>query len=169
MAGTIETADAPASRSGRRSPRRDAGSTFLEILVAIVLLGTVVVGILAAMRTGVLASSTSREVAKVETALLNASDRVSRAPLKCAVDGYVPYAEAAISGWDGDGEATVSVRHLQYDPAQGVFAASTWVASPCPSSGSAQVQRITITITGPDRNVSRSMDVIKSKVGGKHV
>ena len=169
VAGTIETTDAEASGREAVLPRRDAGTTFLEIMVAIVLLGMVVVGILAAMRTGVIASSTSREVAKVETALLNASDRVSRAPLKCAEDGYVPYVEAAVASWEGDGAATVSVWHLQYDPDSGVFAPSTWVSSPCPASGSAQVQRITITITGPDRGVSRSMDVIKSKVGGKNV
>lgn len=151
------------------STRSDRGSTFIEVLIAIVLLGTVVVGILAAMRAGVIASSTSREAAKVETALLNASDRVSRAPLKCVDGGYVPYVEAAIAAWDGDGSATVTVHHLQYDTQQGVFAPSTWVSGPCPASGSAQVQKVTITITGPDREVTRSMEVVKSKVGGKNV
>lgn len=169
MAGTsVGTTDAATSRSHRSPSRRDEGTTFLEVLIAVILLGTVVIGILAAMRAGVIASSTSREAAKVETALLNASDRVSRAPLKCIEGGYVPYVEAAIAGWEGDGEATVTVRHLQYDPDDGVFADSTWAAGPCPASGS-QVQRVTITITGPDREVTRSMDVIKSKVGGKNV
>jgi hypothetical protein len=161
--------DAPTSRPRRSGARRDEGVTFLEILVAIVLLGTVVVGILAAMRTGVLASSTAQEAAKVETALLNASDRVSRAPLRCAPDGYVAYVEAAIAGWDGEGEASVSVSHLQYDSTAGAFADADWVPGPCPGVGQSQVQRVTIVITGPNREVTRSMDVIKSRIGGRNV
>ena len=70
------------------------------VLIAVVLLATVVAGILAAMRTGIVVSAESREAAKVETALLNASDRVSRAPLKCVDGGYVPYVEAAIASND---------------------------------------------------------------------
>lgn len=168
MAGRRVIIDAPATGASTGAGRRDAGSTFLEVLIAIVLLGTVVVGILAAMRAGVIASSTSREAAKVETALLNASDRVSRAPLKCVDGGYVPYVEAAIAGWEGAGSATVTVKHLQYDQEKGVFEESHWVAGACPASGS-QVQKVEITITGPDREVTRTIEVVKSKVGGKNV
>lgn len=169
VVGTIETTDAPASGREAASPRCDDGTSFIEIMVTIVLLGTVLVGILAAMRTGVIASSTARESAKVETALLNASDRVSRAPLRCVDNPYSAYVGAAIAPWEGRGAATANVEHLEYDDEDGAFAPMWWVAGPCSSSPGPTVQRITITISGPDGRLTRSMDVIKSSVGGKNV
>ncbi|WP_133867662.1 type IV pilus modification PilV family protein [Ilumatobacter fluminis] len=149
---------------------RDPGVTFIEILVAIVLIGTVIVGILAAMRTSIVVSANAQEAAKVETALLNASDRVSRAPLKCAAGGYDPFVQAAIATWEGEGSAVATVTHLSYDADGGAFAPSSWIAGACPTDPTAQrVQRVEITITGPDGRVTRSIEVIKSKIGGTNV
>lgn len=172
---TRSTEDVVHNRAGKRdvgsaTPGRDHGVTFIEILVAVVLIGTVVVGILAAMRTSIIVSANTREAAKVETALLNASDRVSRAPLKCAAGGYDPFVEAAISTWAGSGSAVATVMHLDYDADDGAFGPSSWVSGACPTDPTAQrVQKIEITITGPDGRVTRSIDVIKSKIGGTNV
>ena len=64
--------------NGRGDP--DSGFSLVEIVIAIVLMATVVVAILNAVSTSVKASSVSRSAAQVETAVVNAADRVNRAP-----------------------------------------------------------------------------------------
>ena len=161
-----------AGRRDEEAPAQacDRGVTFIEILVAVVLIGTVIVGILAAMRTSIIVSANARDAAKVETALLNASDRVARAPLKCTSGGYDPFVQAAIAAWEGTGTATATVRHLSYDADRGALEPSTWVDGACPVDATKQrVQKVEITITGPDGRVTRSIEVIKSKIGGTNV
>jgi Tfp pilus assembly protein PilV len=58
------------------SPRRDRGVTFIELLVAIVLLGTTVVAVLAAVRATVTASNIDTDHAKAYAWLQAASDAV---------------------------------------------------------------------------------------------
>jgi hypothetical protein len=58
--------------TAHRLSNRDAGTTFVELLVAIVLLGLVVVGVLAAVRTTVIGSATERDHSKAQQWLQSA-------------------------------------------------------------------------------------------------
>ncbi len=151
------------------TPRRgDRGSSIIEIVIAVVLIGTVVVAILSAVISATTASTTSRSSAEVETALVNATDRVNRAPKKC---DYTVYARAAVLTQDWDAEQA-SVTQQYYVPADTSAIAGTWVTGPatktgCPTLGSSAdglVQRVTITITSTDGHVRRSIQVVKSDV-----
>jgi len=55
-------------------PSRDRGATFVEILVAIVLLGTVVVAVLAGVRATIIASTVDRDQTTATAWLQSASD-----------------------------------------------------------------------------------------------
>ena len=159
VAGTIQTSDARTSGREPVPPRRDSGVTFVEIVVTIVLMGVIVVPILAAVRTSIRASSVSEIAAEVETVLVNAVDRVSRAPrpaFSCDPDLTRPARAAAEThGWDA---STVSVRHRHW-------AGTDWSdwGEPCPASGFSTnlVQLIEITVTDPDGRVSRTLEVVK--------
>lgn len=169
-----------AEREERREGRgRDAGVTFVEILIAIVLMGTVVIGILAAVRATVIASSKSREAAQIETAVVNAADRINRAPVSC---DYTIHASKAVEaqGW---ADASVTVSHEYYHPGapgadgDGFVDGPSGVNPGCPP-GSATVpqfvdatrpslqfvQRVTIRITSPSGNINRQIQVVKSDV-----
>lgn len=58
----------------RHRPRRDEGSTYVEILVSIVLIGMVVSAILVTLRTSIGASSLNRDHANAHAWLQSASD-----------------------------------------------------------------------------------------------
>jgi hypothetical protein len=57
-----------------RSPRRDEGATFIELLVAIVLLGTVVVATLAGVRATVIGTTLDRDHSNAHAWLQSATD-----------------------------------------------------------------------------------------------
>jgi type II secretory pathway pseudopilin PulG len=150
------------SRAGKRAAtrcagRRDGGFSFVEIVVTIVLLGIVVVPILAAVRATVHASSVSGDAAKAETAIVNAADRVNRAPMAC---DYLLYVQASVQteGWTAS-QAAVTVEH--YDPATGQPAPGGCLPGFfAPSDG--LVQLITISVTSPTQRVTRSIQVVKT-------
>src|SRR5690606_9875309 len=68
---TTPTTHPPTAHRPRRS---DTGATFVEVLVAIVLLGTVVVGTLAGVRATLLSSAVDRDHANAHAWLQSASD-----------------------------------------------------------------------------------------------
>jgi prepilin-type N-terminal cleavage/methylation domain-containing protein len=165
--GTSHEERAPA----RRPRRDDGGYTLIEIVITIALLAVVVVPILNAVITSVEASSRSRSAAQVETMVVNAADRVNRAPKVC---DYYSYARAAVvsRGWD---ESSVSLFQQAYyqpslsGPAQvDLSVAGDWVfgSSACrlDEPSELEVQLVRIQITSPDGKVSRTIEVVKSDV-----
>jgi prepilin-type N-terminal cleavage/methylation domain-containing protein len=155
------------SRRPRRRDHEDEGFSFIEVLLAIILIGIVVVPVLQAVTVSIKASSISRSAGQVETALVNAADRLNRAPLTC---DYSIYAQAAVQtqGWAPE---QVSLVQQYFVPGANVTVAGTW-ASGSATSPACQistptdglVQRIRLTITSPDGSISRSVEVVKSDV-----
>lgn len=144
---------------GVGAARADGGYTLIEALISIALLGVVVVPMIAAMGTSIRVSSTAKSVAQVESALLSAADRVNRAPLRC---DYDQYAQAAVQtqGWAADRASTTTV---WFDPA-----ARAWAVDDdgCRFDSPTMdlVQRVEIFVTSPDGTISRSIEVVKSRV-----
>ena len=144
---------------------RDNGFTFVEVVVTVVLMGVVLVPILASVRSTIRASAVSREAAQVETLLVNVVDRVNRAQrspaLKCDLSSPA-IAAVETQGWD-PGLATIEQWYLETD--------GTWVqgsgASPaCPTGGfrNGLVQKVTVSVSGPQHGVTRTIEVVKSDV-----
>ncbi|MGI9645285.1 MAG: type IV pilus modification PilV family protein [Ilumatobacteraceae bacterium] len=144
------------------APRDDRGVSLTELLISIVLIGMVVVSMLAALFTSIKASSVVFEAAQVETVLLNAGDRIARAPQLCEYEEYVD-AAALAEGWT---VAETSVVVELYSPgANGPGPEDDWVTQTCPDDVSAfDVQRLTVTATNPDGDVTRTLMVVKSNV-----
>jgi prepilin-type N-terminal cleavage/methylation domain-containing protein len=149
------------------STGRDDGFSFVEILMTIVLMGIVLLPIMNATITAVKASSTSRRVAELQTVLLNAADRVNRAPVQC---NYLVYIQAAAQtkGWPPE---QASATYEWYQPGATANVAGTWQTGPVATpgcSGAAPtlnlVQRVTITMKSPETNLSRTIQVVKSDV-----
>lgn len=132
--------------------------------MAIALMGIAVMPLMAAAIVSIRTSSMSRSAAQVETALVNAADRVNRAPLKC---DYSVYAQAAVQtqGWSPD---RVTLQQLYFVPGATAASPGTWAAgsgtTPACAIGTPTdgiVQRIRIVITSPGGKVTRQIEVVK--------
>ncbi|CAN5518046.1 hypothetical protein BH10ACT2_BH10ACT2_21930 [soil metagenome] len=141
---------------------RDRGYTLTEVLVAIVLMGVAIMPIMTAGIVTIKASATSRTVARVETVLANAADRVNRAGESCNYDVYVQ-AAALAEGWTATQAAAT---YSYYVPAASPTTLGTWVAGACPPGNRPDglVQKVTITVTGPNGHPTRTIAMVKSDV-----
>lgn len=152
----------------RRHPssRRDGGFTLVEAVITIALLSIVVVPVLGAVMASIQASARSRSAAQVETIIVNAADRVNRAPKEC---GYLTYVQAALGTQEWD-EDLATVEEYYYIPAEQPSQPGEWKQGPtkdsCPLDDPTEllVQRVDITIKSPDGKVSRTIQVVKSDV-----
>lgn len=156
-------------RTCRREPdgrSRDRGVTLIEVLITIALIGIVVIPILSAVQVSIRSSSAATDAAELETLLVNSIDRINRAPrdaYPCDLSGP-PTAAVITSGWPAS-QLVVAQEHL--DTTTG-----GWVAGACPISPTTGnptfrnglVQRITLTLTHPDRPITRTLQVVKSDV-----
>lgn len=155
-------------RPGHGEPRdrraRDTGFSMVELIMTITLLSVAVIPLMDATLMSVRASSISREAAEVETVLANAADRVNRAPTSC---DYRIFAEAAAlsKGWPAD-RATLSYQYYVPGPSALAADAGTWVDGACPGTARTPrlIQLVTISITSPSGEVTRTVKVVKSDV-----
>lgn len=168
MSNQAGTCAGPPAR-GRSN--RDRGVTFVELVVAVVLVGIVVIPILSAVRASIEASSRARSAAQVETMVVNAADRVNRATKSC---NYASYARAAVVSQKWDEDRLLSVRHWYYRPAEpagvgDLGQAGQWIgggdtACELDEPSELEVQKIEITVTSPDGTATRTIEVVKSDV-----
>lgn len=156
--GSASRAQIPA----RRRPR-DRGITLTEIVITVALMSIVVVAMMSVVTSSIRVSSTSRAAARVETAIVNTADRINRADnTKC---DYTVYAQAAMQteGWSS---SQVQVTHQYWDPDTGSW--QPWdPAVNCPSGSTPPagiVRKVTIRITSPNGEITRSIEVVKSDV-----
>lgn len=150
-----------ADRTVDRTVDRDRGNTLIEIVLAIVLTAVLVVPLLSAVSTGIAASRINEGAANAETAIVDAADRVNRAPQTCDYTQYV-VASVLTKGWAA---STASAVTQAYDPVAGNWkpagpGSGCLLASPTESL----VQLVTITITTPKGDVTRNIQVVKSNV-----
>lgn len=150
----------------------DQGNSFVEILVSIALMGTIVVTLLLAMQTTIRLSKISDDQAKVESVMASAADRVANFAYKPCPgyngdDRYLSIAQAAAPavGWTG---STVTIDEVQFwqPGSQSWGPANGLDASQCNASisltDSRTLQKIRIRVTSPDGSRSRTTDVVKA-------
>ncbi len=151
-------------RSTRRKRRgNDGGFSLTEIVMTISVLSIVVVPTLTSVISAIRAGSLNDDLASVHTVLLNAADRVNRAPKSC---DYTLYAQAAAQtqGWDA---STATVVQQHFVPGANPTVQGTWAPLACASGTTPPplaVQLVTITISSPDGAVHKTMQVVKSDV-----
>jgi type II secretory pathway pseudopilin PulG len=155
MTKPISTAE-PIANCNRH---RDAGTTMIEIIVAVVLMGLVLGAVVAAVQMSTRSSSIAFAASRVETVLLNAADRVNRADQRCEYEEIVD-AAAIGEGWDPDA-VTVTVELLVANAGD----PSDWQPQVCPAAVEPfDVQRLTITATDPGGRITRTLTMVKSDV-----
>ena len=141
----------------RRREKADRASSLIEIVVAISLMGVIMLPLMAAVRTSIKASVTNEAAATAETAIVDAADRINRAPMAC---DYAVYVRAAVQirGWDPD-QATISHEYWDVDT-------DSWQPGGCELAVPTDrlVQRLEVSISAPQGGITRSIEVLKSNV-----
>ena len=153
-------------------PRRDGGMSFIELLVAIVLLGTVVVGVLTAMRATIIGTRLERDhskaqqwlqsgvgviegynFAKCSTLTLNGSN--VQAAYQAAIDNPTTGAQQPY-GFSG---ATITVLLPE------VWDGSKWEPfasqSQCLDEFLLRQQLVTIVVRGPQGDIIETVEMVK--------
>jgi prepilin-type N-terminal cleavage/methylation domain-containing protein len=170
-------ADGFASRESIRDDglgaARDRGFTFIELLVAVVLLGTIVVATLAGLRAAIVAGTVDENHSKTYAWLQTASDAIATTDYKsCSsfsndeiVSAYQSAVDAATrpEGWSTTGAMLVSsVRYLSRATTTG--SPEVWDTN-CAADNSASPvypQLVKLVVISPDGNLTRTIEVIKS-------
>ena len=177
----FKSENCPADRQEVRAAAKpqDRGSTFVELLVSIVLLGTAIVSILVALRTSTHASAIDLSQAKAYEWVQSVSDQIYDAPrLPCysggsaaAISAYQSAANGAAKppGWSSGSVTVTNVeflgRALTTDP-------FSWSTAFCFESATTTdpyytspmyTQRVTFTVNGPPNTTSVTMQVVKSE------
>lgn len=156
--------------------RRDRGSSLIEVVISVALMGIVVSGILGAMWSAIHMSKFSDDQAKVEAVLGSAADRLANyAYIPCPTNnsngGYLPIIQAAAGTVDWPTN-TVSLTGMYFwNPTSS--SSGSWLttnglsASECNETVSLTtartLQRITFMVTSPS-GYSKSLEVVKSNV-----
>lgn len=153
---------------------RDLGATLVEILIAIVVLGTVVVTVLAGLLTTITASALDRDHANAHAWLQTAADMLYARDLN-QCDPAVPAAteiaatiadyEATIQqtenpeGWDAANIEIVGLEwwSIDIDPATGI-GTEAW-GSQC-DSGDTNLQKVAIQVSAENGRIVESVEVI---------
>ena len=158
----------------QRGPRRDRGSSFIELLVSIVLLGLAVVGVLTTLRVTVIGTTTERDHARAQQWLqssigvLDAADRVDcdvglgeetvrltyQATLRAAT-GLTP------PGWKGDPQLTVVKPVKVWDGTKYWDPYDPTAPATCFDNDGFELQLITIEVTSPSGSVIERVEVVK--------
>lgn len=168
------------------APQRDAGATFVEMLVAVVLLGTVVVATLAGLQATITGSRVDRDQSRAIALLQAASDRVAATAYIACVP--TPSNNAAIrtqyqsaannapkpQGWASITVQVVSVQYLTRNSTTGVeaWSSTTPTTADCQSTlsgGSSSTagiaiypQLVTLRVASPDGTLLKTLELIKS-------
>lgn len=137
----------------RASGRRDNGTTYIELLVSIVLLATVGVAVLTALGAAATGARTHGDVADVQLVLAQAGDQLTQV-LPEAYDNYIGCAipadyEPIVESID----AALTVTSVKYwDRTTGTFTPT------CRYASGDRLQLITVTVDG---SPARDVNVVK--------
>jgi Tfp pilus assembly protein PilV len=154
----------------------DRGSSLIEVVIAVALMGIVVTGVLGAMWSAVRLSKFSDDQAKVEAVLGSAADRLANyAYIPCPANntngGYLPIIQAAAGTVDWPTSSVTLTAMYFWNPTS--TSTGTWLTNnglsgtECNETASLTtartLQRITFTVTSPS-GYSKTLEVVKSNV-----
>src|SRR3954463_4871413 len=150
----------------RLSTRDDRGDTLVELMVALVIMATAVVALVGGIGTSVKASDIHRKMTKSGVYLRAFAEAVEK-----SVANYPSgYTECTASSTPGSTyKATFAVApadagtFLVDNPIVAVWNRTPSTFTPCPATGDAGVQRVTLRVYTSDGRASEKLDIVGRK------
>jgi len=159
--GTKEVAARRSARRHRR-PARDDGSSLVELLVSIVLLGVVATGLFGALVASVRGAATHQELSTMNAALNSSAELVSGPAtpyVSCSSTAPSPMEayQAALAGLGAGAPLTAAVQSVDtWDGTRFVTA--------CPAVGSRTLQLVHLRVTSA-KGLTRDLEITKRSDG----
>jgi hypothetical protein len=155
--------------------RRDSGTTLIEILVSIVLIGTAVVSTLGALRISVIGGTIHRDHANAHAWLQSASDvlyasekedcdtSLSDGGKAMIIGTYQPVVDAVANpeGWTNTQIRVVDLEFWNATDTDGDGIVEYRFGSVCQDSINLSLQRITIEVRSPDGRIIEEVELVK--------
>ena len=147
-------------------PRRDTGATFIELLVSIVLLGTAIVGTLAAVRASVIGSRVERDHAMAHQWLQSASevvrgtsrlgcDVLSETQIRTSYESTIRSEAPAPAGWN---DSTL----IEIVPPIRFWDGAAYLDPPnCYETEERYLQLINLQVSNPAGDIIETVQVVK--------
>jgi len=168
------------NRELREPESADRGYTLIEMLIAIVLMGTIVLSIMGGMWAVVRASSMNDQRAKVQAVLGSAADRILGIQYAACpeINGvYEGFADPAaqVVGWSASNVQIIDYKYWNPGPGTPGWSDtnSLQAGTVCnPASGlttSKGLQKLTIRATAPGGGHSAQIDIVKSNIAPSEV
>lgn len=138
----------------RRGSATQAGSTLVEVLVAVVILGTAFAAILGGMSTSSIASDIHRKQATAETVLRSLAEWVKAQPYR---DCATTYSTSGFTVPAGYGATITGVSYWSGDPS----ASDTDFSPSCGSDHG--LQRVSLRVVSPNERASETVEILKRR------
>lgn len=137
--------------SGRPSGRSESGTTLIELLVAVAIMGIAFVTIIGGIGTAIIGSGQQKRQASADVVLRTATEAITYQP--CAATYTLP----AAPGYN------VAVGPVSYwNGVTNQFEAS--LPSSCPAAdGGLQLMEVTVTSTGAGPSTTQSLQVVRRR------
>lgn len=154
--------------SRRRASRDDAGTTFVELLIAIVLLGTAVVATLTAARATIIGTTIQRDHSKAHEWLQSASEIVADPGSLAWLDCDLPLNGAQIrNSYQASLQGESSIAPEGWDTSRLTVSEDVTFAAPSGDYGTTcypaiDRQLVTIQVSGPDGRIIEQVQVVKA-------
>jgi hypothetical protein len=153
-------------RAAARTPR-DEGTSLVEVLVAVVILGIAVPALLSALATAALTSGVHRGQADAHIVLVSAAESLrddARNPFSCTLTTYNSLAGVTLpAGWSaGNVRLELAAVPPSIDaPQSGYWSDGAFKTAAC--GAITDLQRLTLTATSPDGRADEQLTVFKRR------
>jgi hypothetical protein len=151
-----------------RSRRRDSGTTFVELLISIVLLGIGVLAVLTASRAAIIGSTTERDHSKAHEWLQSASEVVADPAGLAWLDCDLPLdGEQIRASYEASLRGESSIVPETWDSSRIAIPDAVTFAQPSGDYGSAcfdaiDRQLITIEVSDPEGEIIERVQIVKA-------
>jgi len=167
-------------RKKSSSRRADEGLSFIELLVAIVLLGTAVIGVLTASRATILGSQIERDHSKAQQWLQSAAsvlESTDRFPCDLINDpggvgiqtnyqNTISAGATVPSGWESTPAGVTVLLPKVWNGETFVPYSDQLAGGQCFDTSQLLQQLVTIQVSGPDGRILESVEVVKRDISG---
>lgn len=155
---TVDQATTCHDRAGR-----DAGISFVEVTVAVAILGLAASALFGAMFASSQTSTRARTTATVERTIIDAFARINEAPVAC---NYTAAVAAALQA-HGLPSNAATITYQRYVPSSTLNTPGQWLTGACQNGvvTAGLVQSVTLTVSGAAGStiVTRSATTVKSR------
>jgi type II secretory pathway pseudopilin PulG len=144
--------------------RGEDGFTLTEALLALILLGTVVFGIMTAMGASIVASDVHRKSVTADSVLRSYAERLNGAVYReCATPAEANYSPAGVGITVPAGYAA-SITNINYWNGDGSSSSPATFSTTCAAAPDFGVQQVTIQVKSTDSRATQQMTILKRRL-----